>query len=53
MLNKVQEKSYKLIRADARFVYTLTKVFISPNAHKSNYIMMLQPFIGFFADGSE
>ena len=41
MLNKVQEKSYKLIQADARFVYTLTRVLKSPNAPKSNYIMML------------
>ncbi|MCL2360671.1 MAG: hypothetical protein FWC73_02520 [Defluviitaleaceae bacterium] len=53
MLNKVQEKSYKLIQADARFVYTLTRILRSPNAPKSNYIMMLQPFIGLFADGSE
>ena len=53
MLNKVQEKSYKLIQADARFVYTLTKIFKSTNAPKSNYIMMLQPYIGLFADGSE
>ena len=53
MLNKIQEKSYSLIQADARFVYTLTKVFKSPNSHKSNYIVMLQPYIGLFADGSE
>jgi len=53
MLNKVQEKSYKLIQADARFLYNLTRVFKSPNAPKSNYIMMLLPFIGLFADGSE
>jgi len=53
MLNKVQEKSYSLIQADVRFVYTLTKIFRSPNAPKSNYIMMLQPYIGLFADGSE
>ena len=53
MLNKVQEKSYKLIQADARFVYTLTRILRSPNAPKSSYLMMLQPFIGLFADGSE
>ena len=53
MLNKVQEKSYSLIQADARFVYTLTKIFRSPNAPKSNYIAMLQPYIGLFADGAE
>ena len=53
MLNKVQEKSYKLIQADARFIYTLAKIIKSPHAPKSNYIMMLQPFIGLFADGSE
>jgi len=53
MLNRVQEKAYKLIQADARFVYTLTRLLKSPNAPKSNYIMMLQPFIGLFADGSE
>ena len=53
MLNKVQEKSYNLIQKDARFVYTLTTVFRSSNALKSNYIMMLQPFIGLFADGCE
>ena len=53
MLNKVQEKSYKLIQEDARFVYTLTKAFKGSNAPKSNYIMMLQPYIGLFADGSE
>ena len=53
MLNNIQEKSYILIQADACFIYTLTGIFKSPNAPKSNYIMMLQPYIGLFADGSE
>ena len=53
MLNRVQEKSYKLIQADARFIYTIAAIFSNSNAPESNYIMMLQPYIGLFAEGSE
>ena len=51
-LNPVQKKSYALIQADARFLYTLTELRNNPKI-EGNYIMMAPPFIGLFADGAE
>ena len=52
-LNKVQTAAYELIQSDARFLYTLADISQRKNNISSNYIMMCQPYIGVFADGSE
>jgi len=49
-LNLIQEKAYKLIQTDARFIYS---IIANPKKPKSNFISMLQPYIGMFADGAE
>ena len=53
MLNIVQKAAYDLIRADARFLYTLTDIQKNAKNISSNYIMMSQPYIGLFTDGAE
>lgn len=53
MLNAVQKAAYELIRADARFLYTLTVIQRNAKNISGNYIMMSQPYIGLFADGAE
>lgn len=53
MLNTVQKAAYDLIRADARFLYTLTDIQKNAKNISSNYIMMSQPYIGLFTDGAE
>lgn len=52
-LNKVQTAAYELIQSDARFLYTLTEIDKRAKNISSNYIMMCQPYIGVFANGSE
>ena len=52
-LNEIQQAAYKLIQADARFVYTLIDIDKKAQNISSNYIMMCQPYIGVFADGAE
>lgn len=51
--NNVQNAAYELIQSDARFLYTLTDIDKKARNNKGNYIMMSQPYIGLFADGSE
>ena len=53
MLNAVQKAAYELIQADARFLYTLTVIQRNAKNINSNYILMSQPYIGLFADGTE
>ena len=53
MLNDVQKAAYKLIQSDARFLYTLVDIQENAKNIDSNYIMMSQPYIGLFTDGSE
>ena len=52
-LNYVQKAAYELIQADARFLYTLCVIQQKAKNISSNYMMMSQPYIGVFADGSE
>lgn len=52
-LSKIQSAAFDLIQADARFIYTLTDISQNAKNIDSNYIMMCQPYIGIFADGTE
>ena len=52
-LNNIQKAAYELIQADARFLYTLCVIQQNAKNISSNYMMMSQPYIGVFADGSE
>ena len=51
--NKVQKAAYELVQADARFLYTLTRISSETDSIDSNYIMMCQPYVGIFVDGAE
>lgn len=51
--NKIQLTAFKLIQADARFLYTLVDMQQNAKNISSNYIMMCQPYIGIFTDGAE
>lgn len=52
-LNKVQKAAFELICQDARFLITLAYVNGNAKSIRSNYISMLLPYIGIFADGAE
>lgn len=52
-LSKVQTAAYELIQADARFLYSLIDINRNSQNIKGNCMMMLQPYIGIFADGAE
>ena len=52
-MNSVQKAAYKLIQADARFLYTLTIIQQNAKNISSNYIMMSQPYLGLFTEGAE
>ncbi len=52
-LNKVQSAAFELIQSDARFLYTLTDILENASKIDSNYMMMVQPYIGLFAHGAE
>ena len=51
--NTIQQAAFELIQSDARFLYTLTKLQQECKQIESNYIMMSQPYIGLFVDGSD
>lgn len=51
--NKVQNAAFELIRADARFLITITDIYLNANIIDSNYMSMTIPYIGIFADGAE
>lgn len=52
-MNKIQRTAYELIRADARFLYTLNDVYHNVNNIKGNFILMSQPYMGIFTYGAE
>lgn len=50
--NRVQESSLSLIQSDARFLYTLTKIYSNATEVRTNFVNMSLPYIGIFVDGA-
>ena len=51
-LDDVQQAALRLIREDARFLYSITKMYDS-DVFGSHAMLMLAPYISMFSDGSE
>ena len=52
-INKVQKAAFELIQSDARFLNTIIDINTNAKNIDSNFLMMCQPYIGIFADGTE
>ena len=50
-LNKVQMGAFDLVRADARFIYTITDIHKNAKNLQNNYVSMFLPYLGVITDG--